>query len=251
MMAAVRADGPGRKLAAVRAVWYEAFGATPVTGELPDPVPAPHGAVVRVQASGVCRSDWHGWLGHDPDIRAFPHVPGHGLAGVVEAVGADVRGWRPGDRVTVPFVCACGTCEQCAAGEYQVCDRQRQPGFTHWGSFAELVALDWADVNLVRLPEAVDSVAAAALGCRFATAYRAVVQVGRVRPGEWVAVHGCGGVGLSAVLIPGGAGARVVALDGAPAAVEQARAAGAAVAAPAGTDVRELTGGGAHLSVDA
>ena len=121
----------------------------------PDPSPAPHGAVVRVEATGLCRSDWHGWMGHDPDIRRFPHVPGHELAGVVEAVGADVRRWRPGQRVTVPFVCACGSCEQCAAGNGQICDRQTQPGFTHWGSFAELVALDWADVNLVGLPESV------------------------------------------------------------------------------------------------
>jgi D-arabinose 1-dehydrogenase-like Zn-dependent alcohol dehydrogenase len=235
----------------VRAVVYEAFGAAPYVATVDDPAPAPHGAVVRVEASGLCRSDWHGWMGHDPDIRAFPHVPGHELAGVVEAVGADVRGWRPGQRVTVPFVCACGACEQCAAGNEQICDRQRQPGFTHWGSFAELVALDWADVNLVAIPDAVDAAAAAGLGCRFATAYRAVVQVGRVQPGEWVAVHGCGGVGLSAVMIAASLGARVLALDVADGALAAARAAGAELAVLAGADVRELTGGGAHVSLDA
>jgi alcohol dehydrogenase len=170
---------------------------------------------------------------------------------VVEAVGADVRRWRPGDRVTVPFVCACGGCPQCAAGDHQVCDRQTQPGFSHWGSFAELVALDWADVNLVALPDGVDAVAAASLGCRFATAYRAVLQVGRVRAGEWVAVHGCGGVGLSAVMIAAAAGARVVALDVSAAALERARRAGAELAVAAGSDVRELTGGGAHVGIDA
>src|SRR4051812_16501824 len=185
----------------------------PRVATVPDPAPGEHGAVVRVQATGRCRSDWHGWMGHDPDIVRFPHVPGHELAGVVEAVGARVGRWQPGDRVTVPFVCACGTCEQCAAGQHQVCDRQTQPGFTHWGSFAELVALDWADVNLVPLPDAVGFDAAAGLGCRFATAYRAVLQVGRLAPGEWVAVHGCGGVGLSAVMIAVAAGARVVAVD--------------------------------------
>jgi D-arabinose 1-dehydrogenase-like Zn-dependent alcohol dehydrogenase len=235
----------------MRAVVYDAFGAPPRVDTLPEPAPAAHGAVVRVEASGLCRSDWHGWQGHDPDIRRFPHVPGHELAGVVEAVGADVRRWRPGDRVTVPFVCGCGTCEQCAAGEHQICDRQTQPGFTHWGSFAELVALDWADVNLVALPEAVGFDAAAALGCRFATAYRALHQVGRVSAGEWVAVHGCGGVGLSAVMIAAAAGARVVAVDVAGAALELARAAGAEIALLAGDDVREATGGGAHVSLDA
>ena len=190
----------------MRAVVYDGFGEAPRVEAVADPEPPPHGVVVRVEASGLCRSDWHGWMGHDPDIRAFPHVPGHELAGVVEAVGAEVRDWAPGARVTVPFVCACGDCEQCAAGNEQICDRQRQPGFTHWGSFAEYVALDWADVNLVALPETVGFDAAAGLGCRFATAYRAVVQVGRAQPGEWVAVHGCGGVGLSAVMIAAGAG---------------------------------------------
>jgi alcohol dehydrogenase len=235
----------------MRAVIYDGFGEAPVVESVPDPTPAPHGAVVRVEATGLCRSDWHGWMGHDPDISRFPHVPGHELAGVIEAVGADVQHWRPGARVTVPFVCACGTCEQCAAGQGQICDRQTQPGFTHWGSFAELVALDWADVNLVGLPESVGDVAAAGLGCRFATAYRAVLQVGRAQAGEWVAVHGCGGVGLSAVMIAAAAGARVVAIDVSAEALDAARAAGAEIAAEAGADVRELTGGGAHVSLDA
>jgi D-arabinose 1-dehydrogenase-like Zn-dependent alcohol dehydrogenase len=235
----------------VRAVVYEAFGRMPTVETVPDPAPGAHGAVVRVEASGLCRSDWHGWMGHDPAIQRFPHVPGHELAGVVEAVGADVRRWRPGDRVTVPFVCACGNCPQCAAGNHQICDRQTQPGFTHWGSFAEFAALDWADVNLVALPNGLDAEAAAALGCRFATAYRAVLQVGRVRAGEWVAVHGCGGVGLSAVMIATAAGARVIALDISEPALSLARQAGAELAVPAGTDVREHTDGGAHVSLDA
>ncbi len=235
----------------MRAVVYEAFEQTPTVETVPDPAPAPHGAVVRVQASGLCRSDWHGWMGHDPDILRFPHVPGHELAGVVEAVGADVRRWRAGDRVTVPFVCACGSCPQCATGNHQVCDRQTQPGFTHWGSFAELTALDHADVNLVALPDGLESDEAAALGCRFATAYRAMLQVGRVRAGEWVAVHGCGGVGLSAVMIAAAAGARVIAIDVSAGALDLAREVGAEVAVPAGTDVREHTGGGVHVSLDA
>jgi D-arabinose 1-dehydrogenase-like Zn-dependent alcohol dehydrogenase len=223
----------------------------PIVQTVPDPAPGAHGAVVRVEASGLCRSDWHGWMGHDPDIQRFPHVPGHELAGVVEAVGAGVRRWRPGDRVTVPFVCACGSCPQCLAGDHQVCDRQTQPGFTHWGSFAEFTALDWADVNLVALPDSLDAEAAAALGCRFATAYRAVLQVGRVRAGEWVAVHGCGGVGLSAVMIAAAAGARVIAVDISEPALSLARQAGAELAVPAGTDVREHTDGGAHVGLDA
>ncbi|KPI27182.1 Alcohol dehydrogenase [Actinobacteria bacterium OK074] len=240
----------------MRAVVFERYGQHPEVRNVADPEPKARGAVVRVQATGLCRSDWHGWMGHDPDIT-LPHVPGHELAGVVETVGAAVTRWRPGDRVTVPFVCACGGCAACAAGDGQVCERQTQPGFTHWGSFAEYVALEQADVNLVAVPEDLSFGTAAALGCRFATAFRAVVAQGRVAAGEWVAVHGCGGVGLSAVMIAAASGARVVAVDVSPRTLELARRFGAAecvdaraVADPAAA-VRDLTGGGAHLSLDA
>ncbi|GGL70439.1 alcohol dehydrogenase [Streptomyces fumigatiscleroticus] len=240
----------------MRAVVFERFGEPAEVREVPDPRPAEHGVVVRVEATGLCRSDWHGWQGHDADIT-LPHVPGHELAGVVEEVGARVTGARPGDRVTVPFVCACGTCPSCAAGDRQVCERQTQPGFTHWGSFAQYVALDHADVNLVAVPDGLSSATAASLGCRFATAYRAVVRQGRVAAGEWVAVHGCGGVGLSAVMIAAAAGARVVAVDVSSRALELARRFGAVECLDASRTgdtaaaVRDLTGGGAHLSLDA
>jgi D-arabinose 1-dehydrogenase-like Zn-dependent alcohol dehydrogenase len=238
----------------VRALFFDTFGGSLRVEELPDPEPAPDGVVVRVAASGICRSDWHGWLGHDPDV-VLPHVPGHELAGTVAAVGRDVRCWGVGDRVTVPFVNACGRCPQCAAGEHQVCARQTQPGFTHWGSLAEYVRLDAADVNLVAVPETLELTTAAALGCRYATAFRAVTQVGRVAAGEWVAVHGCGGVGLSAVQIAVAAGARVVAVDIAPGALALARTLGAEHVVDGRVDVpeaiAELTGGGAHLSLDA
>jgi alcohol dehydrogenase len=235
-------------------VVYEAFERPPELRQVPDPAPSPEGVVIRVEATGLCRSDWHGWMGHDPDI-ALPHVPGHELAGVIEAAGPSVTRWRAGDRVTVPFICACGRCGSCAAGDQQVCERQTQPGFTHWGSFAQYVALQDADVNLVALPEPVGFAAAAGLGCRFATAYRAVTVHGRVAPGEWVAVHGCGGVGLSAVMIAAAGGARVVAVDVSPAALELAAEFGAdaRVRGPDGVaeTIREITGGGAHASLDA
>src|ERR687894_2986562 len=108
----------------MRAVLYDGFREPLRIETVPDPEPPPPGAVIRVEATGLCRSDWHGWMGHDPDIATFPHVPGHELAGVVEAVGDDVRRWRGGERVTVPFGCACGTCRECLRGEHQVCARQ-------------------------------------------------------------------------------------------------------------------------------
>ena len=243
----------------MRAVVYDAFGATPDVRDVPDPTPPVDGVVVRVEATGLCRSDWHAWVGHDPDVR-LPHVPGHELAGTIEAVGAGVRWWRAGQRVIMPFIGACGVCASCRAGDAQVCDDQRQAGFHTWGSFAERVALGRADVNLVALPDAIEARDAAILGCRFATAYRAVVTQGRLRAGEWVAVHGCGGVGLSAVMVAAAHGARVVAVDLSAAALEMAEAVGAAAVvnasalAPgmdAASAVRELTGGGAHLSLDA
>ncbi len=224
--------------------------------ETADPKPAPDGVVIAVRACGICRSDWHGWMGADADVR-LPHVPGHELAGEIAAVGRDVTRWHAGDRVTLPFVCGCGTCPQCAIGNHQVCDRQFQPGFTAWGGFAEYVAISYADQNLVRLPDEMDFVTAASLGCRFATSFRAVVDQGRVAEGEWVAVHGAGGVGLSAIMIAAALGARVVAIDIADEKLEFARSIGAEFSVNASEcgdiagAVRELTDGGAHLSLDA
>ena len=182
---------------------------------------------------------------------------------MVVAAGSGVTGWRAGDRVTVPFACGCGRCEHCLAGDAQVCPRQTQPGFTGPGSFAELVAVHAADANLVALPADVDFVTAACLGCRFATAFRAVTAHGRVRPGDWLAVHGCGGVGLSAVMIGAALGARVLAVDVSAAALARARELGAEAVVDDGrrgrdgtradlaAAIRELTGGGAHVSIDA
>jgi alcohol dehydrogenase len=242
----------------MRALLYDEFRGPLRVVEVPAPEPARAGVVVRVGATGVCRSDWHGWQGNDPDI-ALPHVPGHELAGTIEAVGPDVRNWSNGARVTVPFVCACGSCAQCAAGDHQVCAHQSQPGFTHWGSFAELVALDNADVNLVALPADLPFATAAALGCRYSTSFRAVAHQGRVQPGEWVAVHGCGGVGLSAVQIASALGARVVAVDVSVGALELAAGLGAETgidatgltAAEVAAAVGQVTDGGAHVSIDA
>jgi alcohol dehydrogenase len=240
----------------VKAVVYRAFSGPLEIEQVPDPVPPRHGVVLKVMASGVCLSDWHGWRGQDPDI-VLPHVPGHELAGVVEAVGKGVSKWHPGDRVTLPFVCGCGRCPQCESGNQQVCDQQFQPGFTHWGSFAEFVAIHYADENLVRLPEEMDFATAASLGCRFATSFRAIVDQGRVAEGEWVAVHGCGGVGLSAIMIARALGARVLAVDIADDKLEFAKQMGASVTLNADTTtdaagaVRDLTGGGAHVSLDA
>jgi alcohol dehydrogenase len=240
----------------MKAVLFEHFQQAPKLTTLPDPTPDAHGVVIKVEATGVCRSDWHGWMGHDSDIE-LPHVPGHELAGVIAAVGKDVRNWRIGDRVTVPFISGCGACPECHAGQQQVCHNQQQPGFTHWGSFAEYVGIHQADLNLVALPETMSFATAASLGCRFATSFRAVVDQGRVSAGHWVAVHGCGGVGLSAVMIANALGANVIAIDIDDEKLALAEAFGAvatingATTANVAEAVIDLTKGGAHVSLDA
>ena len=220
-----------------------------------EPELPPDGALVEVRATGLCRSDWHGWMGHDASI-ALPHVPGHEFAGVVAQVGPEVRGVAPGDRVTAPFCCGCGACEPCRLGHTQICERDYQPGFTGWGSFAERVLVPVADLNCVPLPDRLGFEAAAALGCRFMTAFAAVGERGGVRAGDWLAVHGCGGVGLSVVMLARALGARVVAVDVAPGPLARAAELGAELALDAGEGevaerIRELTSGGAHVSVDA
>jgi alcohol dehydrogenase len=241
----------------MKAAWYEEFGGPLTVSEVSDPTIDADGVIIRVEASGICRSDWHGWLGHDPDIRDLPHVPGHELAGTVEEAGRRVTRWKKGDRVTVPFVCACGTCPECSTGNHQICDHQTQPGFTHWGSFAQYVAIHHADVNLVGLPDEMDFVTAASLGCRFATSFRAIRVQGGVSAGKWVAIHGCGGVGMSAVMIAAAMDAKVIAVDIDPEVLVLAERLGATevidgreVEDVAGR-IHELTGRGAHVSIDA
>jgi len=237
----------------VKAVRYDVYGVLPSVTDVPEPGCPADGVVVRVAATGVCRSDWHAWQGHDP--VPLPHIPGHEFAGVIAEVGPLVRHRRVGERVTAPFVCGCGACEYCRAGDAQVCPRQTQPGFTGPGSFAELVPVHAADLNVVPLPDAIDFVTAASLGCRFATAYRALTAHGKVHAGDWVAVHGCGGVGLSAVMIASAVGARVVAVDLNESALRLAKELGAEALVDGRGDpvpqILELTDGGARVSLDA
>ncbi len=244
----------------MRAVLINEFQQPPVVAEVADPRPGADGVVLRVEATGLCRSDWHGWQGHDPDIT-LPHVPGHELSGTIVEVGTSVRGWQSGQRVAVPFICACGSCEQCRSGNQQVCLNQLQPGFNYWGSFAEYVTIRYAEVNLVPLPPEISFGTAAALGCRFATAYRAVTAVAAIRPGEWLAVFGCGGVGLSAVMIAAACGARVIAIDPSDDALRLAAAHGAVQTLQVPADgsgtadipsqLMEITSGGADVTIDA
>ncbi len=223
--------------------------------DVPDPACPPDGVIVALAACGVCRSDHHAWTGADPDV-ALPHVMGHELAGTVAAVGPSCTRFKVGDRVTAPFILGCGTCETCSAAQPTACDTQEVIGFTQWGAFAEAVAVTRADFNLVPLPEALPFDVAAGMGCRVTTAWRALTDRAGLRSGEWLAIHGCGGVGLSAVMIAKALGARIVAVDLSDDALAMAANLGAditvnAAEGPPGDRIRALTGGGAHVSVDA
>ena len=240
----------------MRAVRFDAFGGMPYVADVPMPAAAAGGAVIRVEAAGLCRSDWHGWQGHDPDIPSLPHTPGHEFAGVVHAVGDGVTRVHVGDRVVVPFICGCGECMWCVSGSAQVCPNQWQPGFHGPGSYAEFAAIPWAEFNLVALPDGLPFEVAASLGCRFATAYRGIIDVAGVSGGEWVAVFGCGGVGLAAVMIARSRGARVIGIDVNGHALALASHAGAEITFDAGTGdavemIRAAVPHGVDVAVDA
>jgi alcohol dehydrogenase len=210
----------------MQAVFYEQFGGRPTVKEVPVPRIGAQSVLLKVMATGICRSDWHGWMGHDPDIR-LPHVPGHEFAGIIAELGSEVRRWKTGQRVTTPFIQACGRCDYCRSNDQQVCEFQEQAGFTHWGSFAEYVEVKHAETNLVELPPDMSFEQAAVLGCRFGTAYRALVDQAGLRAGDYLAVAGCGGVGLSAILIARAMKLEVAAIDVKPQALQRASACGA------------------------
>ena len=236
----------------MKAIYFTEFKGPLSVVDIPIPHPTDHGVVIKVEATGLCRSDWHAYMGHDSDI-VLPHVPGHEFAGVISSVGSSVSKFAVGDRVTVPFVCGCGKCTYCLRGDAQVCPTQTQPGFTGFGSFAEYVAIDNADFNLINIPSEVSFATAAALGCRFATAYRGLIKRAKLKAGEKVVIYGCGGVGLSAVMIAKAHGAIVYAVDVNDGALEVAASLGAQTINSRTTDpvafLQNL--GGADVAVDA
>ena len=229
----------------MKAAIYHRFGGPIQVKEVPIPQTPQDGVLLQVKATGVCRSDWHGWKGHDSDIQnhGLPFCPGHELSGVVVKIGSQTKNFSIGDRVVVPFILSCGRCQMCKQGRATICLQQKQPGFTQWGSFAEYVALPRADRNLRKLPTGISFIQAAALGCRFTTAYRALIQQGQfhnlilkankeARTAS-VTIFGCGGLGLSCIMIAAAAAASkmanidIIAVDVSVKALQKAKELGA------------------------
>jgi D-arabinose 1-dehydrogenase-like Zn-dependent alcohol dehydrogenase len=227
--------------------------------EMPDPTLTPNGVIIRVEANGICRSDWHLWMGDWSWLGLnieLPHVMGHEFSGVIEEVGNQVMRFKKGDRVIVPHAHGDGTCEYCTTGHSNVCEHITFAGTNYWGGYGRYVHVPDADRNLVILPENVNFLEAAGLGCRFMTAFHGVVDQVQVKPGEWVAVHGCGGLGLSAIHIASAIGAKVIAVDINNDSLKLAKELGAAVTInPREKDtigeITEITKGGVHVAVDA
>lgn len=237
----------------MRAAVLRAYGADLSIETVPDPGCDADGVVLRVLACGVCRSDWHGWRGEHPRVKPG-QIGGHEYCGEVVAAGPLAR-WKTGDRVIAPFILACGTCPDCQAGHQVICPTQRLPGFTEPGAFAEYVHVPYAH-NLARLPDGLGPEIAAALGCRVTTAWHALTDRAALQAGEWLAVIGTGGVGLSAALLGKALGARVVVVDVVEEKIAHARSLGidAGVNArltDAAAAIRDITSGGAHVALEA
>lgn len=218
-----------------------------------DPTCPENGVVLEVAACGVCRSDYHGWVGTDASVQDGS-ILGHEYCGTVVEAGPRAR-HRVGDRLIAPFILACGGCPACHSGVSNACAEAVVPGFGIPGAYAEYVAVPF-DHNLVHLPDTISPALAAGLGCRVTTAWHALTDRAALRAGEWVAIHGTGGIGLATLLLAKMLGARVVVVDvvedklayarrfGADAAVNAART-------DAGAAIRDITGGGAQVSIEA
>ncbi len=243
----------------MKALVLTEFGKKMEVMEVPRPELSETGIIVQIKANGICRSDWHFMMG-DWDWNGLsvklPHVFGHEFSGVVEEVGAKVTKYKVGDRVVVPHAHGEGTCEYCLTGHSNICDNGSVAGTTYWGGYGEYVAVPDADRNCVLLPDSVSYEVGAALGCRFMTAFHGLVDQVKLQAGEWIAIHGSGGLGLCLAHIANAIGAKVIAVDINDEALNLAREYGAHVTInsrekDAVQEIMEITDGGAHVAVDA
>jgi propanol-preferring alcohol dehydrogenase len=236
------------------AVFYGAH--QPLTlEEIPTPVPRPGEILVKVAGCGVCHTDLH-YLDHDvPTFKKPPMVLGHEVSGTVAALGSGVKQFKEGDRVLLPAVYGCGQCRMCRAGRENICESMVMFGNHVDGGYAEYLVAPARDA--LPLPEGIPLVEGAIIADATTTPYHAVVNRGRVQPGDRVVVFGCGGIGLNVVQIAAAMNGHVIAVDIDDSKLKMARQLGAmAVLNPKGVErvdkeLRKLTGGGADVAFEA
>lgn len=246
----------------MRGAVLKAYGEPLEIVERETPTPGPEEVLIETEACGICRSDWHAWQGDYGWLEGGKvpcgHILGHEPAGTIVEVGEDVENYRIGDRVVCPFNIVCGKCDKCRNGDSNMCENIVHYGFeVQPGAFADHIRVPNADFNLAKIPRGIEPVEMAALGCRYVTSYHAMVDRAQVEPGEWVAVHGCGGIGLSVVNIADALGGNVIAVDLKDEKLDLATEMGATetINAEQVDDIPEsvhnITNGGVDLSVDA
>ncbi len=226
-----------------------------VIEERPRPEPGPGEVLVRVAACGMCHTDLH-YLDHGvPTFKKPPLILGHEISGTIAALGAGTSGWREGDRVLLPAVYGCGHCELCRIGRENICANMVMFGNNVDGGYADFVVAPAKDV--FALPEEIPLAEGAIIADATTTPYHAVVNRGRVRPGDMVAVFGCGGIGLNLVQMAAAVGAQVIAVDIVAEKLEWARQLGAMATLDAtqfdriDKEIRRLSGGGVHVGFEA
>jgi alcohol dehydrogenase len=220
--------------------------------------------LIETEACGICRSDWHAWQGDYSWLEGGAvtrgNILGHEPAGTILEAGPDVENFVEGDQVVVPFNIVCGKCENCRDGNSHMCENILHYGFDEGaqpGAFCTHLRIPNADFNLARIPDGISAHEMAGLGCRYVTAYHAIADRSGIEAGDWVAVHGCGGVGLSTVNVASALGGNVVAVDLADEKLDMAEDMGAVETINAESvddvpgEVGAVTDGGAQISVDA
>lgn len=236
----------------MRAAIFHAPGKPLTVEEVETPKPGPGEILVKVAACGVCATDLH-YLHGIPTFKKPPLILGHEVSGWVEAAAPDVTTFKPGETVLVPAVLSCGECLNCRRGRDNICERMVMPGNHADGGFAEFLTIPAR--TLVRLPDGLPIQESAIISDAVSTPFHAVRNRGRVQGGDWVAIFGCGGVGINAVQIAAALGASVLAVDLDSKKLAQARELGAAEAfnsqeIDVPKAIRKLTGGGVDVAFE-
>jgi propanol-preferring alcohol dehydrogenase len=233
----------------MQAAVVEAFGKPLVLREFKRPTAGPGQIVVKTEACGVCHTDLHAAAGDWPLKPRLPFIPGHEAIGRVTEVGAGVTLVKEGDRVGVPWLySACGHCEYCLSAWETVCPNAEFGGYTKNGGFAEYIL---ADPNYVaHIPASISSIEAAPLICAGITTYKGI-KMTEAKPGQWIAISGCGGLGHLAIQYAKAMGLLVAAVDIDDSKLAHAKILGADLTFNAKTsdpvaELKKHTDGGAH-----